>query len=336
MTPILRKVRNGLRRLSGRVERGVQHVALGPAAAELVHVDTIEGHPLPILLVRGWSASERDPAITLEMRSGETCVPDFLFRVARPDVTGAGRTDNRYAGFLAEFRLKEKPAFVKAGEQRIPVDNARLYGTLTPHYAELLSTDRIWGRDDIYGFGPPVDANEDIVVLAEQLPSPILDFGCGNGDLVAKLRAKGKDASGIEMDRGPIRDGLKPAAAPFVKLYQGGLPLPYSDGAFAATVSSEVLEHVEGVEAYAADIARVTRERLFVTVPDMSSIPLSHVTGTVPWHLLEATHINFFTPRSMTALFAPWFRPVRYYRVANNDVNGCFVPGSVGILFERV
>ena len=336
ITPILRKVRNGVRRFSGRVERGVQQAALGPAATDIVHIDAIEGHPLPILLVRGWSNANSDPAIMLESETGDMRASDYFFRVPRPDVVNAGRTDNRYSGFVAEFHLTERPAFVHANEQRVTVENAKLYSTTMPHYADLLSTDRILVRDDIYGFGPPVDANEDVLELAEQLPSPILDFGCGNGDLVVKLRGRGKDAFGIEIDRAPIRDGMKPAAAPFVKLYQGGLPLPYEDGAFAATVSSEVLEHVNDVQAYAAEIARVTRQELFVTVPDMISIPFSHATGTVPWHLLESTHVNFFTAKSMTALFAKWFRPVVYFRLANNQVNGRFVPGSVGIMFERI
>lgn len=326
ISPILRKVQTGLGLSSDRVERKPQ--------SDVVCIDAIEGHPLPILLVRGWSNSA-SPSIALETEGGNLCAPDYFFRVPRPDVVEAGASENRYAGFVAEFRLTDRPAFVRAGTQRFPVDNAELFGTVTPHYAELLSTDRIWRRDDIYCFGPPVDANEDVLALAAQLSAPILDFGCGNGDLVAKLRARGKDARGIELDRGPIREALKPAAAPYVKLYQGGLPLPYDDGAFAATVSSEVLEHIEGVEAYAAEIARVTRAELFVTVPDMTSIPLSHVTGTVPWHLLESTHVNFFTPRSMAALFAKWFRPVEFYRLANNEVNGRYVPGSVGIMFKR-
>lgn len=333
---LLRKVRNRLRRLSGQVERSVQRAALGPDAEDIVHIDAVEGHPLPILLVRGWTNSARDPEILLETETGQIRAPDYLFREPRPDVVNAGRADSRYAGFIAEFHLTETPAFVRTGAQRVHVDNAKRYRTLTPHYAELLSPNRILRRDDVYGFGPPVDAHEDVLGLAAQLPSPILDFGCGNGDLVVKLRARGRDTHGIEIDRGPIRDSLKPDAAPFVKLYQGGLPLPYEDGAFAATVSSEVLEHVDDVEAYAADIARVTRSALFVTVPDMISIPFSHVTGTVPWHLLESTHVNFFTARSMTDLFAKWFRPVTYYRLANNYVNGRFVPGSVGILFERL
>ncbi len=325
-----------MRRLQGDVRRGVNTIVVRAGGTSAIHIDVIEGHPLPILLVRGWSDSDGELAIALEMADGRTQSPAYIFRVPRPDVVNAKLSRNRYAGFVAEFQLSAKPAFVCAGQERVAIGNAQLYATVEPHYAELLSTKRILRREDVYGFGPPQDANEEVVAVAAALPSNVLDFGCGNGDLVDQLRAQGKDAFGIEIDRAPIRNGLKPGAAPFVKLYQGGLPLPYEDGAFASTVSSEVLEHIDGVEPYAAEIARITRQSLFVTVPDMISIPLSHLTGTVPWHLLESTHVNFFTAKSITALFSAWFRPVRYYRFGNSEVNGRFIPGSVGVLFERL
>lgn len=301
-----------------------------------MHIDAIEGYPLPILFVRGWSDSDRDPNITVEMADDRTLAPDFLFRVSRPDVLSAGQSGNEFCGFIAEFRLAGQPAWVLVDGARLAIENATAYGSVEPHYSGLLDTQKILGRGEIYGSGAPLDANPDIVAIAKQLPAPVLDFGCGNGDLIAKLRASGTAAFGMELDREPIRAALKPNASPFVKLYKGGLPLPYGDREFESSLSSEVLEHIEGVEPYAAELARVTRRTLFVTVPDMSSIPLSHGTGTVPWHLLESTHFNFFTARSMTALFKDWFRPIRFFRFSNNEVNGRFIPGSLGVMFERL
>ena len=298
-----------------------------------VHVDAIEGHPMPVLLIRGWVNAERDPKITLEMQDGAVVSPDFFFRLYRPDVQTSGFN---FPGFVAEFHLVAQPRTVHIDGQNYPVDHPELYGSAEPHYGGLLNTSRIWRRSDIYGSGPPLDAGPDIVAVAKGMLGPILDFGCGNGDLLAKIRQFGTDAFGIEIDREPIRTALKPAAAPFVTLYHGDLPLPYADGQFASALSSEVLEHIDGVEPYAAELARVTRHTLFVTVPDMSSIPFSFQTGTVPWHLLEATHVNFFTPQSMVALFKDWFRPVKFFRFNNNFVHGKFIPGSLGVMFERL
>lgn len=115
-----------------------------------------------------------------------------------------------------------------------------------------------------------------------------------------------------------------------------GLPLPYEDGQFASAISSEVLEHIEGVEGYATELAPVTRHSIFVTVPDMSSIPFSFQTGTVSWRLRKDIHVNFFTSRSVVALLKDWFLPVKFYRLNNNAFHCKFIPGSAGAMFERI
>ena len=301
-----------------------------------MHIDAIEGHPLPVLLVHGWLNADCDPGITLEMQDGAIVAPDCFFRVSRPDVRAAGASNLDFPGFVAEFHLVALPRMVRIGGQNYPVDHPELYGSIVPHYADLLNTNRILRRSDIYGSGPPLDANPDIVTIAKGMSGPLLDFGCGNGDLLAKVRQSGTEAFGIELDREPISRFLKSTAAPFVTLYRGDLPLPYANGQFASTLSSEVLEHIDGVEPYAAEIARVTRHSLFVTVPDMSSIPFSFQTGTVPWHLLESTHVNFFTSQSMVALFKDWFQPVKFFRFNNNSVHSKFIPGSLGVMFKRL
>ncbi len=300
-----------------------------------MHVDAIEGHPLPVLLVRGWLDADRDPKITIVMQDGAIVTPDFLFRVSRPDLQVAGLSSLDFPGFVAEFHLIALPRTVCVDGQRYPVDHPERYGSVAPHYAGLLNADRIWRRSDIYGSGPPGDAGAGIVAIAKGMPGPMLDFGCGSGDLLARVRQSGTEAFGIELDRELIRTSLKPTAVPFVTLYGGDLPLPYANGQFASALSSEVLEHIDGVEPYAAELARVTRRMLFVSVPDMSSIPFSFLTGTVPWHLLESTHVNFFTTQSMVALFKDWFRPVKLFRFSDNLVNGRFIPGSLGVMFER-
>jgi SAM-dependent methyltransferase len=301
-----------------------------------MHIDAIEGYPLPVLLVRGWLDAEPDPEITLEMQDGAIVTPDFSFRVPRPDVRAAGASNLDFPGFVAEFHLVALPRMIRIGGQNYPVDHSELYGSVVPHYADLLNTKRILRRSDIYGSGPPLDANPDIVTIAKGMSGPLLDFGCGNGDLLAKVRQSGTEAFGIEIDREAIRATLKSTVAPFVTLYSGDLPLPYANGQFVSTLSSEVLEHIDGVEPYAAEIARVTQHSLFVTVPDMSSVPLSYQTGTVPWHLLESTHVNFFNSRSMVALFKDWFEPLKFFRFNNNSVHSKFIPGSLGVMFRRL
>jgi hypothetical protein len=75
------------------------------------------------------------------------------------------------------------------------------------------------------------------------------------------------------------------------------------------------LEHVPDYQAAVREIARLAGEQALFTVPDASAIPLGFQHGAVPWHLLERTHVNFFTQRSLQQLLQPHFSKVQFSRV---------------------
>jgi 2-polyprenyl-3-methyl-5-hydroxy-6-metoxy-1,4-benzoquinol methylase len=172
------------------------------------------------------------------------------------------------------------------------------------------------GRDGIYGFGPPSPVvSEEVLYLARTLPAPVLDFGCGAGALICALRRYGIEAYGLELDGDRIRDSLLAEARPFVRLYDGTLPSAFADRQFRSVVCSEVLEHIRGPEAVLAELARLASEAVMITVPDMSGIPRGFPHHVVPWHLLESTHVNFFTQHSLAALLAPYADDVEFSRL---------------------
>jgi len=191
-----------------------------------------------------------------------------------------------------------------------------------PDWAELFDEQRVLTRDEIYGVGPPhAVANEEVLRFASELPGPLLDFGCGQGALLRELRAKGIDARGIEIRRPAIVDALTEEVKPFVHLYEGALPLPFESDRFAAVVCTEVLEHVPDPVATVRELARLAPRALF-TVPDMSAVPALFPHAVVPWHLLEASHLSFFTQRSLGALLGGAYREVRFSRLGRFVVNG--------------
>jgi SAM-dependent methyltransferase len=296
--------------------------------------DSINGHPLPVLIVRGWCTDRANVDIKLECSDGTTRGPDLLCREPRHDVVAVHMLDFFWPGFIAEFHLKALPAAILMFGTRVPVYNPGQYCVTVPHYYHLYETDQVLHRDDIYRSGPPTSAHPAVVELASSLlGSRILDFGCGNGDLVSRLRERGREAVGVEIDRPEIREHLCPDAAPHVTLYDGSLPLPYADKSFDSVVATEVIEHVHDPHAVAQELIRVAKDSIFVTVPDMSSIPFSWPTNTVPWHLLEGTHVNFFNARSLASLFGPRFAPANRFRLYNYVIAHRFIPGSIAILF---
>jgi hypothetical protein len=272
-------------------------------------VDAVVRSDAGLVSVHGWArdlgAFER--AVLLRV-SGEDRAPTLVFRVPRPDVEGVSGPGNGFRGAVAEWVLEPHAASRTAGlviEGRtvatltLPRLDAVPYGHLHTHTVPL-------GRGDIYAFGAPNRVvSDEVLSLARQLPPPVLDFGCGAGALVAALRREGVEAYGLEIDDARIRHHLLEEAKPFVTLYDGAMPAPFANGQFASVACSEVLEHIPGPHAAVAEMARLAARAMLVTVPDMSAIPRGYPHAVVPWHLLESTHVNFFTQASLHAVLAP-------------------------------
>ena len=81
-------------------------------------------------------------------------------------------------------------------------------------------------------------------------------------------------------------------------------------------------------------MARIAR-RALITVPDASEIPTLFPHHVVPWHLLESTHVNFFTQTSLARVLLPLFPRVRFLRLGEFRVNGTRVFTSLVADCER-
>lgn len=340
----LRGLRTRLRRWLGDAGTGASMAAFAPVGFE--HdgqagcLDRIEGAPLPIVRAFGWYAAPSALPLRLDTHARSGIAPAVLSRILRPDVAAADPRRGPFTGFRADFLLDpdEQPQRLRIGDRTLhafPAGTA--FATLDPHYRHFFTQDKVMGRASVYGSGPPTDVSPEFKAFTLLAAGRVLDFGCGNGDVVADLRRHGRDATGIELDEPRIRKALKPESAPHVALYPGGAPLPFDAESFDWIVSTEVIEHVPDIARYVPELHRVLRPggRVLVTTPDITSIPSSFPANCVPWHLLESTHVNFFTPASVAALFASHFDLDATYCLGSTRVNGFFVPGSIGAVFTR-
>jgi hypothetical protein len=75
------------------------------------------------------------------------------------------------------------------------------------------------------------------------------------------------------------------------------------------------LEHIPDYQSAIKDIARLSTGKVILTVPDASAIPVGFHHGAVPWHLLEGTHVNFFTQESLKRALQPHFSQIEFGRI---------------------
>ena len=169
---------------------------------------------------------------------------------------------------------------------------------------------KVLHRENIYGSGPPLEkASLEVAQMVLGYLSPrssVVDVGCGSGAFAAALMGAGHKWLGLELNNHCIAL-LASRGLPYRKLEGATLSFPCLDSEFDHAICIEVLEHVADLDGFLKEIARVVRDRALFSVPNMEVIPYFSSRGVVPWHLLEATHKNFFTRTSLLHLLEQQF-----------------------------
>lgn len=315
-------------RVARRFRRQLANALLGHRGLEILPVgrphnggviDSIEIGDDGTLAVVGWSADADAYArpLTLTAR-GTTMAASHVFRVTRPDLAKLSGDHPMRMGVVVEYVLPPEwsaaSAVLSIGQ--VPLTEIPLPAFTSPAYDQMFGNPGVWHREHIYNVGAPVRlVSSEILELCDGLAGPLLDFGCGAGVLVRALRTRGLDARGLELDLPAMREAAEADIAPHLTYYSGAFPAPFENGAFRTVTCCEVLEHIPDYEAAVAELARLAHERVLLTVPDMSAIPRGYHHGVVPWHLMERSHVNFFTQQSLAELLKSHFRDVQFFRV---------------------
>lgn len=127
----------------------------------------------------------------------------------------------------------------------------------------------------------------------------ILDIGCGIGAYINELSQQGYKCSGIESDPKYIKE----CQTQNLDVRQmNAEKLLFDDNTFDTVLMIEVLEHLKNPEQALAEAFRVAKKNVIISVPNINVIPIMSKYLVVPWHLLEATHVNFFTPKILENL----------------------------------
>jgi 2-polyprenyl-3-methyl-5-hydroxy-6-metoxy-1,4-benzoquinol methylase len=165
---------------------------------------------------------------------------------------------------------------------------------------------RIYHREDIYASGPPVDDvfGELLDYVVQHSGPRVLDIGCGVGPYVAALNQRGFQAEGIELDMACVRRAQE-LGRPVKRM--DATKLSYADNSFDTCILIEVVEHLEAYEKALREAGRVARRNLIISVPAIDSIAALVPYHVIPRHLLEPTHVNFFSMLNLTKLIERLF-----------------------------
>jgi SAM-dependent methyltransferase len=124
-------------------------------------------------------------------------------------------------------------------------------------------------------------------IVSDVRPKRVLDAGCAIGLLVETLRARGVDATGIDLSEWAIGHASE-AAKPYVR--EGSITEPFG-GSYDLIVCIEVLEHMppELAGQAIANLAAHTGDVLF---------------SSTPFDYREPTHVNVKMPEDWAEAFA--------------------------------
>lgn len=144
-------------------------------------------------------------------------------------------------------------------------------------------------------------------LFAIAAPTSILDIGCGEGVLTEQWAQRLGDGPvvGFDLEDPKLAAHWKTRARPNLSFQTGDARrLPYADGAFELVAAIEVLEHIPDPDAVVAEMARVGRSHLLVSVPHEPLWRMLNVARGAYLRDLGNTpgHINHFSAASFKAL----------------------------------
>jgi SAM-dependent methyltransferase len=181
-----------------------------------------------------------------------------------------------------------------APAQDVPTGNTfDKYGSSNPVVRRLMS-----------GFHSTLDE-----LWERAAPDSVLDVGCGEGVLTAEWAERLGDGRivGIDLDDPKLREEWEWRTRPNLEFrVEEATSLSFADDEFDLATAIEVLEHVPDPAATVAEMARVARRWLLVSVPREPLWRGLNMARGAYWRSLGNTpgHVNHWSKRDFATLLS--------------------------------
>ena len=133
----------------------------------------------------------------------------------------------------------------------------------------------------------------------------VLEVGCGPGDLASRILSPGVDYLGIDIDEAEIETARE--RYPHLSFQMGNAyELPVASNSFDLVIACEVLEHLEDPQRALAEIDRVAKSSVLVSVPWEPTWRILNVLRGKYWRSLGNTpgHVQHFSRRAIARMLA--------------------------------
>ncbi len=160
-------------------------------------------------------------------------------------------------------------------------------------------------------------------------PSVMLDIGCGSGEFLALMHAKGWETYGVEPSESAARRGNQ---HPGLKIHNGTLmTAKFPDRTFDYIRSNHSLEHIPNPHENLSEIARIIKPggKFFIGVPNTESLAFK-IFKSYWWNLGAPQHPINYSERSLKTLVTPYG-----FKIVSSKTNSPYT-GLLGSLQIKV